>query len=347
MIMTDDLPEVRKEHPYLMYEMLKDTPNGIRKTLDTMKRESYDFLSDRLFITGNGTAYHSSTLGAQALWESGRHWRSIQSFELEHYYTPSGTLVGFSHTGKTKSTVDSMKAADRNVKTVGISHYPDTPLLEASQHSIVIGNSPDMSLCNTKAFFDNAFAALELSSVYGNLGIDTQDFMNVVERSISDLEKPVAEAVQELRKPRDIFVLGAGPSLIAAREAAQKIKESTHLHAEGIELEEFNHGCTSVIDDSSLVIIINSGEVKQRTGDIVKACKTVETQTLVINGPGDFSIDMEEMSNPYLYPIQAMVPLYYSAYYLALKMGVNPDYLRFEDKRYLEYDNIVFPPGAH
>lgn len=345
--MTDDLPEIRKGHPYLMYEMLKGTPSGIRKTLEIMKKENYDFLTDRLFLTGNGTAYHSSTLGAQVLWESDREWKSIQSFELEHYYKASGTLIGFSHTGKTKSTVDAMKVAGSKVHKVGVSHYEATPLLQASDHSIVIGDFPDQSLCNTKAFFDNAFASLEISNVYGDLGIDTNDFMNLVSKTIDQMEKPVAEVVDKTRKPRDIFVLGAGPSLIAAREASQKIKESTHLHAEGIELEEFNHGCTSVIDDETLVIIINSKEVDQRTQDIVNACRTVGTETIVINGNGDHSLNVQETSNPYLYPITAMVPLYYTAYYLALKLGINPDYLRFEDKRYLDYDNIVFPPGAH
>lgn len=345
--MTDDLPEIRDGHPYLMYEMLKDAPSGIRKTLDILGKESYDFLTDELFITGNGTAYHSSTLGAQVLWDSNKKWRSIQSFELEHYYRPSGTLIGYSHTGKTKSTVDSMNSANSAVKKVGISHYPDTPLLRASDHGIVIGNSPDLSLCNTKAFFDNAFASLEISNVYGNLDLDSRDFLNLVARSLGETETPVKEAVEALRKPGDVFVLGAGPSLIAAREAAQKIKESTHLHAEGIELEEFNHGCTSVIDERSLVILINSPEVNSRTQDIVKACRMVDTQTLVINGEGDQSVELEAPSDKYLYPIAAMVPLYYTAYFLSLKMGINPDYLRFEDKRYLDYDSIVFPPGAH
>ncbi len=345
--MTDDLPEIRSGHPYLMYDMLRDTPNGIRKTLEIMKKVDYSFLTDDLFLTGNGTAYHSSTLGAQVLWDTKKTWKSIQSYELENYYSASGTLVGFSHTGKTKSTVDAMKSASGEVMKVGVSHYAGTPLLEASEHRIVIGNSPDMSLCNTKAFFDNAFASLEIANTYGNLGIDSMDFMNSVSKAIEELERPVSEAIEKLRKPNQIFVLGAGPSLIAAREAAQKIKESTHLHAEGIELEEFNHGCTSVIDDQSLVLIINSKEVNRRTLDIVNACRTVGTQSLVINGEGDLRLDVEEPSNRYLYPILAMVPLYYTAYYLALKTGVNPDYLRFEDKRYLDYDNIVFPPGAH
>lgn len=345
--MTDDLPEIRREHPYLMYDMMKDVPAGLKKTLDIMNDLDYSFLTDKLYFTGNGTAYHSSTLGAQILWDTDRNWRSIQSFELEHYYRPSGTLIGFSHTGKTKSTVDSMKVAGKNVKKVGVTHYENTPLAKASDYEVIIGNSPDMSLCNTKAFFDNAFAALEISREFGHIDFNTRDFLKVIERELRDLEKPVKEAVSALPKPRDIFVLGAGPALIGAREAAQKLKEATHLHAEGIELEEFNHGCTSVIDEESLVVIMNSAEVNNRTRDIVNACRHVGTRTLVLNGDGDFRIDYETPDNSYLNPIAAMVPLYYTAYFLSLKLNVNPDYLRFEDKRYLDYDNVVFPPGAH
>lgn len=345
--MTDDLPEVRKNHPYLMYEMLKKTPAGIRRTLEIMKGVDYSFLTDTLYFTGNGTAYHSSTLGAQILWESRKDWKSIQAYELEHYQHVKGTLVSFSHTGKTKSTVDAVNSVGSDVKTVGVSHYPDTPIIKASSYGIVIGDSPDMSLCNTKAFFDNAFAALEISKVFGEIELDTDAFADLIEKEIEEQETRVSAAVEALPAPKDIFVLGAGPSYISAREAAQKLKESTHLHAEGIELEEFNHGCTSVIDDRSLVIIINSPEVNKRTSDIVRACTTVGTKTLVINGTGDQSVKVRVPENQYLYPIAAMVALYYVAYFLALKTGINPDYLRFEDKRYLDYDNIVFPPGAH
>lgn len=345
--MTDDLPEVRREHPFLMYDMMKESAAGIKKTLDVMGSVDYSFLTDELTFTGNGTAYHSSTLGAQVLSGSGRKWHSIQSFEVEHYHRVNGTLVGFSHTGKTKSTVDAMKSVPGDVKKVGVTHYPGTPLLKASDHGIIIGDSPDMSLCNTKAFFDNAFAALEIAARFGGTDSQSRELFGIVEKEITGLEGAVKEAAGKLSGVNDIFVLGAGPSLIAARESAQKLKESTHLHAEGIELEEFNHGCTSVIDDRSLVVIINSPEVNYRARDIVNACRTVGTRTFVLNGEGDFSIDVDSPSNNLLYPVAAMVPLYYLSYFLAVEKGVNPDYLRFEDRRYLDYDNIVFPPGAH
>jgi Glucosamine 6-phosphate synthetase, contains amidotransferase and phosphosugar isomerase domains len=125
------------------------------------------------------------------------------------------------------------------------------------------------------------------------------------------------------------------------------LKESTHLHAEGIELEEFNHGCTAVLDENSLVVIVDSYEVRERTAEIVHACRYTSTKTLVVNGDGDYRIDFEKTGDIYADAITAMVPLYYMAYFMALIKGVNPDYLRFEDRRYLNFDNTIFPPGAH
>jgi len=344
--MTDDLPVHREKPPYIMYDMIKDIPKGIRKTLSEMEKVDYSFLSDNIFFTGNGTAFHAATIGAQILDSSPSNWHSIQAYEIQHYRKPNGTLVAFSHTGKTKSTVDAVKKYKNSVVTVGVSHFKGTPLILESDHGIVI-DSPDLSLCNTKAFFDNAFASLQIASTYGGIESGSRGLLEIVEKSVRSSENEVRDMAEELQNIRDIFVLGSGPNLIAARETAQKLKEATHLHAEGIELEEFNHGCTSVIDDHSLVVIINSREDMERTSQIVRACRFTQTRTLVVNGDGDQSIAVEEPENQYYFPFSYMVQMYYLAYFMALNMGINPDYLRFEDKRYLDFDNVVFPPGAH
>ncbi len=133
---------------------------------------------------------------------------------------------------------------------------------------------------------------------------------------------------------------------MTAREGAQKIKEATHVHAEGIDLEEFNHGCTAVIDDHSLIIIISNRKNEERAAQIVEASKYVGTKTMVINGDGDYSFYNEDIDE-YFSPFLNIIPLYYLAYHLAVAKGINPDYLRFEDSRYRKYDDTVFPPGAH
>jgi glucosamine--fructose-6-phosphate aminotransferase (isomerizing) len=345
--MTDDLPLQRTGHPYIMYDMLRDSYNGVKSTLQIMKKVDMSIFLSPLTITGNGTALHSGIAGSQILGKKGLQWKSIQAYELEHFHSAEGTVIGISHTGKTKSTVDAMKKVRKNAVTVGISHFGNTPILKASAHGIVIGNSPDQSLCNTKAFFDNAFAMLAISNHFGSLGLDLDNLAEKFRHVLEKADEPMKKMAQSMGKVDRIFVLGSGPNFVVAREGAQKIKESTHVHAEGIELEEFNHGCTSVIDDRSLVIIIDSEEDRPRTKDIVEACRFTGTRTAVINGAGDYSYDVPERMDSYIQPILNMVPVYYLAYYMALQYGVNPDYLRFEDKRYLDYDNVVFPPGAH
>ena len=345
--MTDDLPELRKGHPYVMYDMLKSSAHGIRKTIDIMERLDYSFLGKNLFVTGNGTAYHAAAIGSGILTEHGRQWCPVQAFELEKYWKPMDLVMAYSHTGKTKSTVDAVRHAKITARTAGVTHYRDSPLYLEADVPIVIGDSPDMSLCNTKAFFDNAFAALEVAIHFGSLDFDIWGLAGTVERELNRLEKQAQEISGNFSSIRDIFVLGAGPNYLVAREGAQKLKESTHLHAEGIELEEFNHGCTAVLDENSLVVIVDSPEVRERTAEIVHACRHTSTKTLVINGDGDYRIDFEKTGDIYADAITAMVPLYYMAYFMALIKGVNPDYLRFEDRRYLDFDNTIFPPGAH
>jgi len=301
--MTDDLPAQRSGHPYIMYDMLKDSYNGIMSTIKTMNKVDMSAFKIPLTVTGNGTALHSGIAGSQILAKMGLNWTSIQAYELEHFGKVGGTVIGISHTGKTKSTVDAMAKASHQATTFGISHFANTPLLKNSSSGIVIGNSPDMSLCNTKAFFDNAFAMLAMSKQLGHLSLDLEDLALKFSSVLEKADNPMKQMAESIGKVQNIFVLGAGPNLVAAREGAQKIKESTHVHAEGIELEEFNHGCTSVIDDRTLVIIVNSKEDQQRTDDIVKACRFTGTMTAVINGEGQFSHYVPEMVDPYIQPI--------------------------------------------
>ena len=346
--MTDDLPERRKGHPYVMYDMLKASKAGILKTIEIMEKTDLDFLKSPYCFTGNGTAFHAAALGSLIIPGNSHEFRVMQSYELENYSDFTGTVIGFSHTGKTKSTVDSVRKAGKTCTTIGISHYERSPLIEESSVGIVIGDSPDMSLCNTKAFFDNYFAALEISKRIANVSVNSRALADDLYSVIDGKENEAKEAAKFMGSGlRNIFVLGAGPSYYAARETAQKLKESTHIHAEGIELEEFNHGCTSVIDDRSAVIIINSGRDGKRSSEIARACREVGTRTLALNAEGDFRVEIPEPERMELFPVLAVGFLYTLCYYMALENDVKPDLLRFEDKKYLDFDSIVFPPGAH
>ncbi|MEM0139210.1 MAG: SIS domain-containing protein [Ferroplasma sp.] len=346
--MTDTIPETRNKHPYFMYDMLRETGPSIDLTMKTMESIDYSFLNnDPLLFTGNGTAYHAAQIGAGFLAKTNLEYRIIQSYELLNYQRPtSGTVIGISNSGKTKSTIDSLVYQKKYAYITGITHYKDTPMEKISDKCIII-NSDDKSLCNTKSFFDNTLASMYIAREYSGFDPGIKIIVPLIKKVLNSTDSTARNIAHELAYVNRIFVLGAGPEEAVAREAAQKIKEASHIHAEGIELEEFIHGCTSLIDEKSLLIIINSKTVENRSNDLVRACRIVGTKTLTINGGGDFNIEIPNDMDEYLGAVLNVIPLYYFAYYIALEKNVNPDLLRFNEKKYLEFDSIVFPPGAH
>ncbi len=345
--LTDDLPELRTKHPFVMYDMLKDIPAGIRATINIAESQDLPLDKPPYYFTGNGTAFHSAIAGAQSISNHDDRIKFVQAYELEKFWKPSGTIIAYSHTGKTKSTVDAVRRHRGLNMTIGVSHFPHSPLLENTLHQVVIGNSPDASLCNTKAFFDNAFHAMYLASRIMSRNVDMRAISGAIISAGDGMDQSARSLADKLRDIGSIYVLGAGPDIVFARETAQKLREATHLRSEGIELEEFNHGCTAVMDEGTLLIIANNRTVNGRVSDIVRASREVGSRTLVLNGDGDYSFNFETFNDGITDTLLNVLAIYYFAYHLAVKIGVNPDLLRFEDSRYRRYDDVIFPPGAH
>ncbi len=342
--MTDDLPEIRTSPPYIMYDMMKETGKALESTLKTTENRDINFKRGGVTVTGNGTSYHAGVMGFQFISNSEKLWNGIQSYELEKYSYPLGNILAISHTGKTYSTIQSIKRHN-SVNSIGVSHFADSPLIRAVNIPIVIEDK-DESLCNTKAFFDNALASAIVAKKYEE---KEYDFKGLVDKLTSDLAKAdstMNSIADEMPVIEKIFVLGAGKNFIAARETAQKLKEATHIHSEGIEMEEYNHGCTSVTDDKTLILIIQNNQDSERVKQITSGIKYVNAKSLVINGEGDFSVEMDYKDELEL-PLETMAYTYMFAYHMAVKLKVNPDILRFDEKEYYDFDMAIFPPGHH
>jgi glucosamine--fructose-6-phosphate aminotransferase (isomerizing) len=342
--MTDDLPEIRKGHPYLMFDMLKETPKALKTTYDTLINEDIKFAKGGVTVTGNGTSFHAGILGFQSISQQNYQWNSIQSYELEHYREPMPNILAISHTGKTFSTIKSVLKYPKNYK-IGITHDENSPLVKISNKPIVI-KEKDKSLCNTKAFFDNVLATAIIAKKFQNEEYDFKGFVEMIAKNIKKADVEIKSIVNEMGRIENIFVLGAGNNFIAARETAQKLKEATHIHSEGIELEEYCHGCTSVTNEHTLLINICNKEDEDRIKQVNEGIRLVKARSLSIGGEGDFEIDIDAR-NSFELPVQSIVYTYTFAYYLAVKLGINPDILRFDEKEYYDFDMLIFPPGQH
>jgi glutamine---fructose-6-phosphate transaminase (isomerizing) len=343
-----------------MYDMIKEIPVSFRAALDQVSRIEVP-QRNRMIFTGNGTAYYSAWMGAQVLDGLGVQHPVIQSFELENYESPTkdDIVVGVSHSGITKTTVDSLRAAkEAGAYTVGITHFGNRPIQDACDVVAVIGNGPDKSRCHTKTYVDSAAAVARIALAHaGRLNKETNDAEKrldglepIMEKTIGLSESWARKLVNQLPIPRQVVFAAAGPNVVTAKEAALKIKESSYLPAEGIELEEEMHGPWVNLDSGSLVIVVAPvGRSTQRARDLLSAAGKVGATSVAVGGVtlrSDYSFylpDVEESLSPFI----TIIPLYFFAYFLSVKLGHNPDYLRYLEPSYWDARNTIFPPGTH
>jgi glutamine---fructose-6-phosphate transaminase (isomerizing) len=354
-------PPDRVEHPFYTYDMIKGIPHGFTATLSKMEELKISERPESLVATGNGTAFYSAWMGVQTLDDDELSARAIQAMELANYsHVGKGSLVvGVSHSGITKSTVDALKSArDRGARTIGLTHFPGRPIGEVADTCVVIGDGPDKSRCHTKTYTDSAAAVAVVALRVAELsGIDTgdkraslQSLKGSLSQAVSDSESASKKFVEECNDFQKVVLAGAGPNLVTVREAALKLKESCFLPAEGIELEELGHGAWVAIDRSTLLIAVApGGPSAKRAEDVIKAARLVGAKTLSVSDlplGAEYEIKIEagqERFSPFL----TVIPLYYLAYFLSVRKGYNPDYIRYLTPEYWAARQIIFPPGTH
>jgi glucosamine--fructose-6-phosphate aminotransferase (isomerizing) len=351
----------RTSHPFYTYEMIREIPAGFRATLSAMALAEIPPLSAPITFTGSGTAFYAASMGSQVLNLTDVPWKTVHGFELTHYerLAKGGTVVGVSHSGITKSTVDALSKARREgLYVIGLTHFPARPISEVAHRTFVIGNGPDNSRCHTKTYVTSAAAVLTLSLKYAELHgvplVKIQDGFGTLDdlllKTVHDAEAPAKDAASELSGVKKIYFAGAGPNVVTAKEAALKIKETSFLGAEGLELEETLHGPWVSIDSETLVVVIAGSEASsERARTLLKASHDLGAKTMVVTDSefdADYTLRFPH-AHEYLTPFLLIIPLYFFSYFLAVKKGHNPDYLRYLDQRYWDARQIIFPPGTH
>ena len=369
----------RTAHPFHTYEMIHEIPATIRETLrrnEGPAAEEATKLADRPFLafTGCGTAFYAAALAQRfAGATSSERVRSaaVTAFELGQYgprVDRASAVVGISHSGITKTTVDALREArSRGARTVGITHFPDRPIASASDAVFIAGNSPDLSRCHTKCYAGGAVAAAQIALAWRvSAGREDRTQVDLVMDAIESLPPTIEKALRSSEKiclemaeahlsRRSVSVFGEGPNLSTAFEAALKIRETSFLPALGMEIEDFLHGSWQSLEPGSLVFVVGTkGRSRDRALDLVRTARIVGAHVVVVASEGDHQLadtadealevpELDELISPFV----NIIPLYLFAYFSSVRRGFNPDLLRYLDPTFWRARQIVFPPGTH
>jgi glutamine---fructose-6-phosphate transaminase (isomerizing) len=324
-----------------IHEQIKTVLQGMNQNEKDLTRFCDILLNAKsVYITGSGTSYHSALL-AKHIFAKLAKIRTEPAISSEFQYVldfidKESVILAISQSGETADVLNSVKHAKRaGAKILSIVNINTSSLARLSDSYLTVNCGPEVGVAATKSFTG------QLSVIYavtdklcgGSLGIASkrQAIVSAIEQALSVEELTIKLAIL-LKDLRDIYILGKSLHYPIALEGALKIKELTYIHAEGIAAGELKHGPLALIDDNSIVIVINPGD--NTYNDVLSNAHEIKSRGAKIIGISNEPDDVYDhfinlpVFDTILYPLIEIIPLQLLAYHLALKKNADPDYPR-------------------
>ncbi|HJY44581.1 MAG TPA: SIS domain-containing protein [Propionibacteriaceae bacterium] len=203
---------------------------------------------ERVAIIGCGTSFFMAQSLAY-LRERSEHGET-DAFPTSEF--PAGrsydTLVALTRSGTTTEVLRLLENLRKAAgpRTVAITADPNTPVVELTDHHVVLDFADERSIVQTR------FATTALALWRAWLG---EDLTTVIRQGRSALTDPLPPRALDC----DQFTfLGTGMSVGIAHEAALKLREASQSWTESYPAMEFRHGPISVVGRASTVWVFGS-----------------------------------------------------------------------------------------
>lgn len=287
-------------------------------------------------IIACGTSYYAALVFKHLLaTECGLRSDAVIGSEYRGGIYGKGTcIIAISQSGETADTLSAARfAKGKGAKIVGITNVFGSSLSREADATIYIGAGPEIAVVATKSFTSQLVVLYKIALTIAGKKKELEqlhDLSAVAEAVLSksaDMEKAVAELV----KKKDFFFIGRGVYYPIALEGALKLKEIAYLHAEAYAAGELKHGPLSMLEDGVPIIAIgNTDENMVKLVTNVKECKARKAKVLVLSddrellSEASWKFPMPEVPAPFA-PIIYILPLQLLAYYMAVRLGRDPD----------------------
>jgi glutamine---fructose-6-phosphate transaminase (isomerizing) len=235
--------------------------------------------------------------------------------------------IAISQSGASPDLVALQKAVrERGALTIAVVNDIGSPLAKASNIALDVCAGPELSVAATKSFIVSTALCL---SLVARLSGDVQ-LSAAVAKLPDHLDQSLAcdwsAAVKALAEARSLFVVGRGPGLAMAGEAALKLKEMCGLHAEAYSAAELRHGPVTLAGADFPVLVLAAGndptpaEIAQR---LVRDGVSVFIAGAEIEGA--IPLPVARTDHPFTDQISLIASFYVFAEALARRRGRDPD----------------------
>ena len=294
--------------------------------------------SKKILITGSGSSYHAALIAKQLLSKFCKlQCETILSSEFQYssnVLTKDSVLLAISQSGETADLLQIVKTVkESKAKILSLVNVTTSSLARASNLFLGINCGPEIGVAATKSF------TAQLSLIYritNELSIPTMRInINEIGKFVNNIlnsSKNIVKIAEQIKHIGNIYVLGRGLHFPIALEAALKLKELVYVHAEGIPAGELKHGPLALMDENTIVIMLNPQD--ETYEDTLSNVYEIKARNAIIVGVSNVNNNKYDewikipKAKDLVYPLLEVIPLQLLAYYTAVKRESNPDYPR-------------------
>ncbi|WP_275787121.1 SIS domain-containing protein [Pararhizobium gei] len=244
------------EIPEAVARLLDRSGDAIRRTGGALREKNPAFL----VTIARGSSDHAALFLKYAIeLTTGRPVASLGPSLASIYgarmQLSSAASIAISQSGKSPDIVAMAAAATKaGAVTIALTNTLPSPISDASTHPLDIMAGPEIAVAATKSYVNSIVAGLAILAEW------TGDA--ALQRAVADLPVQFSKAVEldwqiladQLGEAESLFVLGRGPALAIASEAALKFKETSGMHAEAYSAAEVLHGPVALVEKRFPVI---------------------------------------------------------------------------------------------
>ena len=182
---------------------------------------------------------------------------SIASVYGRQMRLADSATFAISQSGKSPDIVAMAANARRGGSlTIALTNVIGSPLVAESAHGLDMLAGPELSVAATKSFVNSTVAGLLILAAWtGNATLKA-----AIDALPAALRQAIAcdwtPLLHALEGHSSLYILGRGPSLPIAAEAALKFKETSGMHAEAYSAAEVMHGPISIVGKSFPVLAL-------------------------------------------------------------------------------------------
>jgi len=243
--------------------------------------------------------------------------------------------IGISQSGQSPDIVSVLREARaQGGATLCLTNEPDSPLSNASAHTLPLLAGREFAVAATKTYTAELFALAMLSAALADDSSHWAALARVPSwiHEVIENNADLSQHAKSFRKVRKLVVLGRGFNYSTAFELALKLKETCYLLAEPYSVADLLHGPVAMIDrDFPVILVAPSGRPLADVPALLSLLEARGARVLTISDDPEVlrrvtsSIELPVAVPEWLSPLVAIVPGQLFAGALALEVGQDPD----------------------